>query len=140
MRGLSLSYGTMFPAVTDALFPEGLGKVRGEAELWITGEGESSGSILPKIMESVGSKGRVLEVGEGEAIPMHRLTRLLVNGKVVSFGVGCSAFRLNIVPEMNKVMEISGLKVIFSDPLSAISENVNLKARLWAALRKMYGL
>lgn len=103
----------------------------------------SEGVFLYKVLKSVGYDSEdtdILNVGyvQGQELQEALLTRKA--HYVISFGVPYRKISLDLLLSPYEPTTIDGICFLLVDPLSVVEADVNIKKRLWGALKVMFAV
>ncbi len=101
----------------------------------------SEGVLLYKILKSVGYDSEDTDILNVGYLREEELQRVLLTKKahyVISFGVPMKKLGLDLLLTPYAPVKKDGICFVLADPLSVVEADVNIKKRLWNALKVMF--
>jgi DNA polymerase III psi subunit len=102
---------------------------------------ESEKTLLVKIIGAVGltiEQIDLIELGKIQTLDYQSLLSQNITKKFISFGVGLGKINWNILLNIYQPKNINGIDILLSDELRVLESNLDLKKKLWEALKTMF--
>lgn len=98
-------------------------------------------AFLAKILNAVGlslDQIDLIELNKVQTIDYQSFTALNMTKKFISFGVGLGKLNWDVLLNIYQIKNVAAIDYLLSDELRIVEADLNLKRRLWVALKQMF--